>query len=302
MPFVTGVASSPANLVAALASFASANGWAITNTSDGHRVFSKGSIHGAVATDSTTIFGLGATGAAAGSAWAAQPGASSSFACNVGTGPFASHTFYSSNEGGAELLLAVIEIAAGIYRHFVIGELVKFGTYTGGQFIDGTHWFTGAGVSGSPSWPGHRFLFDDSFNGNFSGQSAGLLRCDLDGLPSPTWLTFENTAGATRCFGDARGSGLHGTLYGSIGWQRYNLNTPLFPIIVQAARPAGLLTPVGRVPHMRIANMRLLFPGQILNIGGDSWQVWPVAARTDSTGSSTETQSGYNGFAVRRVP
>jgi hypothetical protein len=49
--------------------------------------------------------------------------------------------------------------------------------------------------------------------------------------------------------------------------------------------------------------MRNHTPGEIVNIGGSDFQLWPPVSRTDTWGSNSSTtpSSGYFGYAYKRT-
>lgn len=308
MAYQTGAASSPSDFLTKLCSFAAANGWTVDNPSGGGKVVSRGDVVAGFYADSADLYSRGATSVNTGSAWSAQPGNSGvSNRCNLGAGPFTSYHAYIGAEDGSDYIHAVVEISPGIFRHVVIGELVRYGSYTGGQYCDST--FVGLSYQNYPDYQDQYRVPWDSVQEGWSAQSTGHIRCEIDGQPN-AWRTFVKNHyynSVARAFGDMRaGGGLNPPLAKTIGVVAYNLLTPLWPIMIYADRPSSLRSIIGRVPHARSVNMRLLFPGEVISIGGDDWQVWPLVARTNvhSQGygeNGFPPSSGYYGVAYKRT-
>lgn len=303
MAFSSGTSSGPADLLSKLATFAGANGWTVTNVAGGGQHFGKGGIEFGIAATGTAIATRGCNGTAAGSAFDAQPNNSGqSHTMTTGAGPFTSYTVYSSAESGAEQLHLVIELSSGVFRHWTSGQLVKYGTWTGGQYTDSMQLDqSNLFYQNYPYQGQHRYLFDTDGNTIAHGQ----VRADIDGATN-NWLLFNPAWAANHATGDIRRGGMHGSLVNSVGYQRWNLLTPLFPIEIAVCRPSNLYSLAGRIPNMRSVSMRNLTPGQVLTIGGVDWQCWPLISRTDvwdvfSSGPIYIPSSAYMGIAIKRV-
>ena len=298
MAYETGVASTPADLLTKLCTFAAANGWTQHTCLTG-RALSKGTVVVGLNGDADSLDTRPATAVDTGLDWNAQPNNSAwSHVCNIGAGPYTAYHFYTAVEDSKDLLWAVIEISAGIYRHWMVCDLVKFGTWTGGTYTDSQYHNTGGTYFDQPDSSYHRYICD-AF-GNNSG-SNGTCWCDVDGLTN-NWFRIDN---ATVTTAGTRGTGVQRTYgkalsYDNIQYQRWNLRTPLWPMEVFVNRPSNLKSMAGRVPGARIINLRNHSVGEILSIGGDNWQLWPAVARTDTIGGGINTSTGYYGYAIKR--
>lgn len=301
MAYQTGTASTPAALLSSLAGFASANGWSTTTLSDGAIGFTSpdGAKFAVLATvDSLALRGcitLDNTKAST-----AQPGASTytSVSNNI-AGPYTGYFFFSGSEGGSSYLHVVIEASAGIFKPFSLGRLVKFDTTAGGEYASAVNWYGGSGYTNVPGSGYHDYLLDSIHNGNATN-SYSHVRADLDGKTN-NWMRVWSQWEGDNAIGSARG-GINASLLG-IGYQRFNNLTPLIPLYVFGDRPSNMRSPLGYAPDLRLVDLRLLSPKQIITIGSESWQVFPAIQRTDSWGSSNSTipNSGYYGYAMRRV-
>ena len=302
MAYETGTASSPADLIAKLRTFALANGWSSTNTLDGFYVLSKGTVYAPVAWTADHIYVTGCLSASAGANWNAQPNASP-WTCysNVTAGPYTAYHFYALTEDSKDLLAAVVEISSGIFRHLVIADLIKRGAWTGGTYVNCTYWQNNSNLGANSPYSSYHRRICDNIQPN--APAGGSAWCDLDGLSNNwvlEWYHGDFTA-STRCQGNATGSGMN-AWHVDLGWQRWNIRTPLFPLELVVNRPSSLRSPMGRIPAMRWANLRNHTVGEIINIGGSDFQLWPMCQRTDTwdTGSAIPS-SGYIGYAYKRT-
>lgn len=302
MAYETGVASTPADLRSKLDTFAAANGWTITTLLDGHKAYSKGNVVVAVATDSNYLYGRGALSVNAGANWNAQPNTSSwQHRTNIGAGPYTAYHFYALTEEGKDLLAAVIEISSGVFRHFIICDLIKYGAWTGGTYTNSVLWNTGTQWINSPGSTYHRTICDAY---QVNSEAGGHFWCNTDGLTDNWCLEwyYNDFTASTRGPGNTNTEGM-ANWYRDAGWQRWNLRTPLIPMELFVNRPSNLRSIIGRIPAMRHANLRNHSVGEILNIGGSDFQLWPVCARTDTWGSGNSTvySSAYSGYAYKRT-
>jgi len=302
MAYETGVASSPSDLASKLATFAAANGWSIASTLDNHRVFSKGQVVVAVATDADELFGRGCLSVNSGANWNAQPGTSPwQHATNLGAGPFTAYHFYALVEEGKDLLAAVIEIQSGVFRHFVIADLIKYGAWTGGTYTNSVRWNTGANELNYP-WSSYHRVIGDAAQQN--SQAGGHYWCDADGRTNAWCLEWDHNdfTASDRGPGTQRGDGMQ-NYFMDVGWQKWNMRTVLMPVDLFLNRPSSLRSLVGRVPAMRHVNLRNHTVGEIINIGGSDFQLWPHVARSDSWNvyNNGIYSSAYNGYAYKRT-
>ena len=298
MAYETGVASSPADLVTKLCTFAAANGWSQHTPTSG-RALSKGNVVIGLNGDADSLDTRAATAVDTGVAWDAMTGNSGvTHVCDIGAGPYTAYHFYTAVEDGKDLLAAVIEISSGIFRTWIACDLVQFGNWTGGTYTDSIEWNDSADRFDEPDNSYHRYIAD-TIHSNAS--ETGHFRCDIDGL-TPNWVTvndYNDFTASTRGTGCMRTQGKWDT-FETIRYQRWNLRSPMWPLELFVNRPSSLRSPVGRVPAMRFISLRNHTPGEILNVGGDNWQLWPACARTDTPGDNTNTSSGYYGYAIKR--
>lgn len=296
--YQTGTASDPADLLSKLAAFAAANGWTAATPASG-RVLSKGNIYVGMNTDADELFMRGCLSYSAGSAWDAQPNnAAVTMAINLGAGPYTAYHFFVGAEGGKDYLHAAVEIAASIYRHFVIGSLIQSGSYTGGTYVDGVRWSASTLYMNVPASSQHAAICDAP-----SSVGNGHIWIDYDSK-TDNWQRegAYNDFATNKFVGNHRGEGILDVPDGVIGYQRYNLRTPLWPAQYFVNRASNLRSLAGRIPDFRLVHMKNFVPGDILSIGGVDWMIFPTCQKTDTwgSGSSSVPSSGYYAYAYRK--
>jgi hypothetical protein len=302
--YETGTSTGPADLIATkLATFAIAQGWTVQNIQGGlFRQFLKGSVRVNLAWNVATIYGQMSDGYNSASNWNAQPSAATDYADgNIPAGPYTAYHFFSGTEAGAEYLHVCVEWSAGNFWHMMLGTLVKFGSYTGGQYYDNL--YVEPSYKQLPYSQGiHRAPFDTF--GSSQPTNSGQIRADIDGKTT-NWLRQAYYWTGNAYTGGMRG-GLYANLVYPIGYQKYNSLTPLHPVVIWGDRPSGLRSLLGRVPDLRQVSMRNLTPGQLLTIGADQWQCFPLWTRSDSVGVFLPSHAGqpqyshYFGIAYKR--
>jgi hypothetical protein len=296
--YQTGSATGPADLVSQLLTFVAAHGWTV-NTPTSGSVLVKDTVVVGISSDSDEVFLRGAITYNAGAAWNAQTNNSGiTVAVNTGAGPFPSYHFFVGDEGGMDYVHVTVEVATGIYRHFVLGELVKSGSYTGGVYVDGVRWATGSTSANVPDSTSHQSICDTSHSGS---AESGHIWIDYDSK-SNNWQRVQSssTSSADSCLGGSRGNSIDSFL-SSTPFLDWNLRQMLKPLRYFANRASSLRSPIGRIPNMRVCYMNALSPTEVITIGGEDWIVFPVAQRTESFGSTSSSivSSGYYGYAHR---
>jgi hypothetical protein len=298
--YQTGVATDPADLLAKLNTFAVANGWTSNNPTGGGKVLSKSGVVVGFNTDVNDFWMRGAISVDTGLAWNAQPNnAGVTFTVNVGVGPFTAYHFFAGAEDGQVYLHGVVEILSNIYRHFVFGELIKSGSYTGGTYVDGVYWSPSTTYMNSAHSSQH-VTIADSMNGI---AAMPQVWCDHDSKTNNWQLGFSaDSHGTTLMTGNDRASGMNDTLISSIGYQRYNGRTPQWPAQYYVNRASNLRSLIGRIPDFRLLSMQQYVPGDIRTIGGVDWMIFPHCQRTDTQGAnpSSTPASLYNAYAYRK--
>lgn len=330
MAYETGTATGPADLIAKLTTFATAQGWTISSDttapasgnypsdifSKTGRVFSKGGLVFGVGWSANAVFIIGATEVNGATNWAKQTG--SSIADGLPTmyyamtndmaGPFLAYHFFAGS--APDFLHVVVEKTAGVFKHFQFGELKKHGTYTGGAYFCGMRWFVdtfgGAGIyiANKPDENFHLVPFDGGANAG-SAYLGNCVRADIDGKTN-NWMFIGTNGGVAqnKAIGMVRGVGtsLAETLH-ERSPSEFNQITPFVPILVVVERPSGLYSPAGYAPDLRYVNVSNFTPGETVTIGGVDWMIFPLIQKTASwgSGSSQVPSSGTYGLAYKKA-
>lgn len=299
--YQTGVASTPTDLLNKLITFIEANGWDSGIPLSGDVVIWNGT-SGAIVfagIDATTTgwSTRGCLSFSAGAAWDAQPNAAPvSHTVVLGAGPYIAYHFYVGNEAANDYVHVTVEITAGNFRQWVLGQLVKSGSYAGGVYADSATPSTNALNMNAPDTSAARYVCDS----NNSGNETGHLWIDYDAKVN-NWQRLRGVGNLdpNECGGTYRNTGIyHGLI--AIGPQDWNLRTPLFPMIYWANRGSSLRSIIGRVPNMRFINVRNFTPGELVTYGAETWQVFPVFAKFETGPGNGVVSSGLYGYAHLR--
>jgi hypothetical protein len=284
MAYETGNASNIDNLLQALATFASAQGWTISYNGDRTGtgaglgtcvIISKGgTCHTNFRTtnSSNTITTAGQDPYNA-SLTTEQQTNSSSETTDAMTGPFQAYHFFAGNT----YFYAVVETQPGIYKHFGCGILEKYGTVSPGHFIYGCDW----DYTQNPAY------INDPFSSNhlWPFENGGRLRVDYDGNTN-LWSTTANRLGF---YPSSRSTRLNDV---SAYTQRSVFAAPIWYL----DRPNSYASMVGIAPGIRCVLLNWIAPGDSLTFGSDVWKVFPVIKRNGAAG---EPNSGLYGFAFK---
>lgn len=222
---------------------------------------------------------------------------------NIGNSGFQQYYFFSSNEDGADYIIAVLEHSAGVYSTVAFGEIVKFGDWTGGEWCGATVYDTSLG----PQDARHNYVVDGG-----AQTPADAATMHIEGFPNEDAATkwgvcFNTTNPGTDTAGEvrmmlvcgARDNFLADVIQG-IESNPNNGYIPMSPYLCWA-RETGASTRVrflGRIPHMRDVNGSNLVPAEEFTIGGsETWKVFPYTSKA----SSGTPHSGNGFFAVRKI-
>lgn len=311
--------ASNAALIDAIATFAAANGWTVDrNTLTGaNRVVT---LHKAGVTDYIHLFNTNTSevrmrasvGYDSGLAPGAQPNVTpADCISNNLVGAYPMVWFFAD---GDEINIVVRRADTnGAYSHISFGRITKYGTFTGGTYIDGSY-FNSTGSS-SGTW--------DSVNdhGLFGHGSAnnGYMRIDADGATNKWFPIYGNSSAS----GDVAFSNV-GPLSAANAYSA-NQRYPTYDIsrFINAAddntfsgrsvmqviefyctRTGSPLyvSPVGYSANTRYVSLAKFVPEQEYPVADDTWVVFPVVrkAASSSTGGAPNA-SDNNGFAIRKV-
>lgn len=215
-------------------------------------------------------------------------------------GPFPN--LYLFSDAGGNYIHIVLEVFAGVFRHMHFGNLVKFGTWTGGAYFAGMVWSQSSGGSNPISNPadnGHDVPFDNKTN---AGNNSWTVHYEHS---TDKWIG-NHTDGL---FGAVQRREARGSVRGGFPVMFKNQKESLFsgliplgPIIIGAVRETD--SPVttrwiGKVPHLRQINMTNLVAAQEFSIGADTWKVFPMCSLNTVVGQNS---SKVAGFAYKKIP
>jgi hypothetical protein len=193
----------------------------------------------------------------------------------------------------------VLEITAGTFGHFMVGNLDKEGAaYTGGQYTAASFYstklspdtnFEGNGLAAA-TFGG--YPFDNTRYPYYTTSHLRVENVDNRGaLAAATSMNVSTVEGtfislATTLYQDqptVPGVNLYrgGLAHPSAGLVAVSANTLnnstlLVPQSLIYLAAEGRYRPVGRVPDMCTCDMKNLAPGDILTFGSDRWMVFPA--------------------------
>ena len=193
--------------------------------------------------------------------------------------PITSMRVHADDAGVEPWSLITFESAPDYFHHACFGYVEKLGSYSGGAFADGTCWSNG--LQGTYlDWDTNfnHLLFNGeydkpSYDGDW-GRWSGGLEIDHVDADSPIYSFSEEDGGYI--LGGGWGDAYNGLLSwvepvgadGSINMQ---------PVILFANLTGNnFLSPVACVPGVRMINCQPFENGQIVSIGGQNWQVFPM--------------------------
>lgn len=330
MAFETGTASSLADLVTKLCTFAVANGWTQDqlDTVGGsfalHKTGSGFSIYVSFRWDTATPQHLSvhqALGYTGGNQPGTHPNDSGNgynatsahtdtlldderYVSDLNDGPFPSYFFFE--DPSTHHIYVVVETAAEIFRHFGFGWLVKSGDWTGGEFAYGHR---------QALTTSHDAL-DDNDNTLLDGHSSdtdyqATVHCE--GLPGQggtgKWgIAFGSSGVSTgtdaasvareRLQGGFR-AGPEAAEHGRFAGSALTGNVAMYAINVWHKRTgANEVRHLGYMPNVRALNIRNFQPKEEILFDGDTWVIFPFARRTTD---NIANRTYYSGIAYRKV-
>jgi len=320
MAYETGVASSQEDFLTKLSTFAQANGWTqdeldVPNKELAIRrnnVFISFRWDAVATTGGIAIFQ--ALGFTMGNTPGNHPNDSGSGLISgtpissqrrldrIGNGPFTAYHFFA----GSVFLHVALEYAPGLYRHCSFGELVKNGTWTGGEYCAGHTW---AGDPDSPANPSHCVLVDwRSQLSNLEGATVHVEGMPGEGGTSKWGVVIDSTtvgndrAGIARvtCLGGLR----DGFLFNALHFIRSNPGNGFVSMAPLQVYYRRLLSPeqwfkLGTIPGMRGINIHFINPAEAFTIGADTWRCFPYVRKQFLQLNTDE--SGNWGIAYRQA-
>lgn len=208
-------------------------------------------------------------------------------------GPCVQYYFFTNVTG--DYIHVVIETVPNEYVYLMFGELVKQGTYTGGAYVECSRWEHFDNIS---DWD------DDSHHAPFDANTwdaesiFGHVRTGLEGQ---TWQRIQEIDPPYNIItGDTRyrapGSFVYfGTTYGAV--------PPMSTVnLYHLSETTGVATALGYVPDIRNISVETIEPGSSINLGADTWLIFPLARKGDPLVDDTITMnSGHAALALKKI-
>lgn len=325
MPYQAGTATNLQDLLNKLGTFAGANGWTVHFSgartggagSTGHAlILSRGDVQGILRSNNSAgspglnpgpyLEALLWSGAYNSASTESQPQVSAVSDSNWMAGPYVAYHVYT-NASGTPYFHVVVEVTSGIFRHFGIGQLRRFGAFTNGCYAYGTC----MAFATSPAYINtansfHGYPFNGSNQNSYGGNT--LVRADFDGV-SPRYCQ----AGAFETTGRLHGGYMQGSAFPSSGQFNVLANSgvsaftgraALLPLLVFAQREAtdNLRHPLGFPEDMRYVSVDNFQPGDTITLGSETWQVFPVVRKGSAVIGPVGVQNSWRyGLAYRVV-
>lgn len=229
---------------------------------------------------------------------------------DMGDGPFPNYWFFE-DDSDVPYIHVVVEIATDEFRHFGFGNIKKFGTWTGGEYVYGHSQDTGTnGARATTASVLLDGLMSDISPANEARKCATL---HMEGLPGmgasekwgqvwgnstsipndragqdKMWVQGGFRAGpVARFWGNFNGTSLDGLIPG------YQI--ALFYVDLDNSHAYYL----GHQLDVRGVNVRHFTPRQEVVIGSDTWVFFPMSIRTATL--TVPLSSAYSGIMYRKV-
>lgn len=217
--------------------------------------------------------------------------------------------FFQGTENGSEFLICVAEESPGLFRMWMLGDLIKVGDWTGGEFLVTQSWPMHNSVSADQDAP-----FDSRNKTLFDGlHGDGNQGCTLhmEGVHSQPvgqkWGGMGSSAAAASSRSNVtrailEGPGRDGPWFQSLNWLEAQPNTgfvPLQPYPVHY-RTGGQWTLLGFAPGIRGLRITFISPQEEFTLGADTWKAYPWVKK--SFANSNTPESDDQGLAFLKTP
>jgi hypothetical protein len=215
--------------------------------------------------------------------------------------------YYAFTDAGSGPVFAyfAVEYAAGFWRHFGFGNLVKLGGWSGGEFCYGHEWDQSASQIDTPNSASHSVLIDGSYNASIQAATIKIVGTEWPNAPaSSVWGVSHANAtvgndnagnGRYRCMGASR-RGPFVQQFGVLDSSGTTTYIPGSPIPVIAKDPTYVDPEhwywMGTMPLIYVGSMLNFTPAQQVTIGSETWRVFPI---TRQATSPADTEFSGNG-------
>lgn len=215
----------------------------------------------------------------------------------IGAGTFtAYHIFYDT-----DFVHVVIESTAGLFNHFVFGEIAKYGTWSGGAIVDALFWATSSTYIDNPDVDSQHNILCCPYNSSHPNVSA-WLNYNRDSTPQ---YSGKNGTVSTADF-ILTGNGVSNlsntsnmyTLWKATPTSQTSrvITLPLEYMVSNGTD--GRVQPVGYLPFTRSVNMQLLNPNDVIDT---DWHVFPYRIKRDPAIRDDTANSGYYAYAIKQI-
>ncbi len=226
----------------------------------------------------------------------------------LGGGPYVNFWLFGES-GSNPYIHCVIEHAAGRFRHFGVGELVKKGVWTGGSYCYGHEWSQTVSITHVPTNNSHTAMFSEQAS---AASTAGSMRCNeadstangLSGVDN-SYAVYNNGSTRKVCTGFRipNTSGAFPYVDDCMGLQNYTFSTynqrvHLIRLKHFVSVAGGYWRHVGEPAAVRAVNIEPFQNGEEFTIGSDVWKVFPLVRKGSVSG---QEYSGYYGVAYKKV-
>lgn len=215
--------------------------------------------------------------------------------------------FFSGTEQGAEFFFAAIEFSAERYAYLGAGELIKKGTWTGGEWVATSEWGVEGGALDDPFNNLNYVLFDARYSSNgfnsatihqegWPGQVAGRKWGAIGGSLNNT---NDDRAGNDR---DLWLGGLRdGFIFNAFDYVDFQPNAGFIPLqTIELWRRTNSTRLAGFVPGIRGLKITNVDVREELPFGLDTWKAYPWHRKTNAGGGQAESEN--QGLAFLKIP
>ena len=215
--------------------------------------------------------------------------------------------FFQGTEGGSEFLLCIAETAPDLFRMWMLGEVIKVGDWTGGEFVAAQSWpehGSFSAVQDAPFDARNRTLLDASHENGAQGDTIHMEGVhgfagkwgSVAGIGSPG----SDRSSTARAF--IEGSIRDGPWWSSLYWLQAQPNTGFIPLIPCPAhyRTGGQWTLLGFFPGIRGLRITFIASREEFTLGGDTWKAYPWVKKSFAGGGGPESED--HGIAILKTP
>lgn len=223
--------------------------------------------------------------------------------------PSGPYTYYNLFSDGKSVFLA-LEVFPGVFTHLAFGTITKFGTWTGGEYVTGSHcenWRTSAPIGFEVS--SHSSMFDIGQGGYYTSGYGGHIRNARNSYGDMRDYAYfgQGVVNNQRAFSGVSVTAARLRTYQfynfpmgrlmQVGANGFNGRTVLFPMYVFLYdSTTGGIYPAGYVDNICPINMTFVNAKDIVE---SVWECFPVHQKNGST--TIAPISDFMGVAYKRI-